>query len=145
MKPVMKMLFLFLANVLLFIYCNAQQLTGSVGNSSQWGSGWIDLDTITNFNPGDILVIRVGGTAEQVLVRLLSQGGDHSSSKGLLDGIHQVPPPDNVIRIVLDQKYRKIAHISVHGNSNPFGISLGKNNGPATLLSVSCQRFKSGK
>jgi hypothetical protein len=58
------------------------RLDGEIGSSSQWGSGWLNLASPRDFVKGDRLRLRVGGTAEKILVRLLAKGMSPDSSLG---------------------------------------------------------------
>jgi len=110
-----------------------QFLVGETGFSSQWGSGWIDLPTPTDFAAGDRLRLKIGGTASKIVVRLLQKGISPESSTGMLGGA--IPVPENrIVEVALDTDRKGIIQISVHGGSNPWGkFPLGGNNGPATL------------
>ena len=118
-------------------------LSGETGSSLRWGSGWIDLTTPTDFKKGDRLKLKIGGTAEKILVRLLPEGMDPGSTTGIVgDGIKV--PESRIIEITLQQDHKRIGQISVHGGPNPWGkFPLGGGNGPATLLSA--ERIKPPK
>ncbi len=111
-------------------------LNGQLGASSEWGSGWLDLASATDFAKGDVLQFRIGGTAQKVLMRLLSKGHSPDSTDGILgDGI--ALPKNRIINIQLISPHKNIIQISVHGGPNPWGAYLlGGSNGPATLESV---------
>lgn len=108
-------------------------LDGEIGSSSRWGSGWLDLATTTNFMRGDRLRLKIGGTADKILVRLLPKGGSPDSSVGIIGGAIIVPE-NRIVEVVLDTDRKEIIQISVHGGPNPWGkFPLGGGNGPATL------------
>ena len=108
-------------------------LSGEFGSSSRWGSGWLDLATVTDFAAGDILRLRIGGTAKKILVRLLAEGKFPDSSVGIVGGAVTVPE-NRIVKVVLDNDRKGIIQISVHGGPNPWGrFPLGGGNGPATL------------
>ncbi len=110
-----------------------QILAGETGSSTRWGSGWLDLANITDFEAGDLLRLRIGGTANKVLVRLLPEGRFPDSSVGILGGPVTVPG-NRIVEVVLDKERKGIIQISVHGGPNPWGkFPLGGGNGPATL------------
>jgi len=114
----------------------AQQLNCFLGSSPQWESGWCDLRPSMNFSSGERLRIVVGGTARQILVRLLPQGGDPNSPAGIVGSSRRIPS-NRTLEIVLESNYSRISQISVHGGSNPFNIApLGQDNGPATIISI---------
>jgi len=112
-------------------------LSGSFGMSQQWNTGWIDLTTITNFQAGDRIRLKVAGAARRIVVRFLAQGASADSPAGVEGGIITVPPDGNVI-VTLQQSYQTIKQISVHGGPNPWGIfPLGDGNG-AVMLNSAC-------
>ena len=114
----------------------AKPILGEKGSSSRWGSGWIDLWRSTDFKQGDNLKLRIGGTADKIIIRFLSKGVDPSAPTGIINGIFKVPQ-DRVVQIDLDKNYNDVIQISVHGSQNPWGrFPLGGSNGPATLESV---------
>ena len=113
-----------------------QLLAGETGSSQRWGSGWLDLAKITDFTAGDMLRLRIGGSANKVLVRLLPEGKFPDSSVGTVNGPISVPK-NRIVQVVLDKKRKDIIQISVHGGPNPWGkYPLGDGNGPATLEMV---------
>ncbi len=117
-----------------------QTLAGESGSSPRWGSGWLDLATITDFAAGDLLRLRIGGTASKVLVRLLPEGKFPDSSVGILGGPVTVPE-NRIVEVVLDKDRKGIIQISVHGGPNPWGkFPLGGGNGLATIDSAEIQR-----
>lgn len=114
----------------------SEHLKGRIGSSTQWDSGWMDLEVTTSFKRGEQLRIRVGGTAHTVLVRLLEEGADPNDPVGLDGGAIRVPE-DRVVQLVLEQDHDDVVQISVHGGPNPWNLyPLGGDNGPATILSV---------
>jgi hypothetical protein len=116
-------------------------LAGEIGSSSSWGSGWLDLATVTDFKTGDILRLHIGGTAGKVLVRLLPEGKFPDSSVGIVAGGAITVPENRIVEVVLNNDRKGIIQISVHGGSNPWGkFTLGSVNGPATLESATLVR-----
>jgi hypothetical protein len=115
---------------------SAERLEGRVENTPEWGSGYIDLRAPMDFKKGDRLKILIGGSAKKALVRLLEKGGYVDSHSGIVGGPRPVPQ-DRVLEVVLDNDYRQIVQISVHGNPRPWNLFfLGEDNGPAMLVSV---------
>jgi hypothetical protein len=112
-----------------------QLLTGESGSSSQWGSGWLNLPAPRDFAKGEQLRLRIGGSAEKILVRLLAKGMSPDSSRGLLGGTITVPE-DRIVEVPIDIDRKSVIQISVHGGPNPWDKSLGQRNGPATLEAV---------
>ena len=112
-------------------------LVGRTGSSATWGSGWIDLPNPVSFFKGEKLRIRVGGTAERVVVRLAQKGADSDSSAGVIPLIIPVPRENRIIELSLTEEKPQVVQISVHGLSNPWNeFPLGSSNGPATLISA---------
>jgi hypothetical protein len=112
---------------------STQLIAGETGSSSRWGSGWLDLATVTDFAAGDRLKLTIGGTAEKILVRLLAKGQSPDSSSGIIGGAVSVRQ-NRVVEVELQTDRTKIIQISVHGGSNPWGrYPLGGGNGPATI------------
>ena len=119
---------------------NAQSLPGKILKSPEWGSGCVVLSQCTDFRTGDLLKIKVGGTAKKVILRLLPKGESPDSSTGVVGGPMDVPP-GRVIEVALPEDRLQVTQISVHGGANPWGeFPLGEDNGPATLLSASVVR-----
>ncbi len=115
-------------------------LTGEIGSSSRWGSGWLDLATVADFAAGDVLRLRIGGTAGKVFVRLLPEGQFPDSSAGIIGGPITVPE-NRIVEVALDSARENIVQISVHGGPKPWGkFPLGGGNGPATLESATLVR-----
>jgi hypothetical protein len=119
---------------------NCNSLPGKVGSSSQWGSGWLDLGTLTDFVKGDLLRLTVGGTARMIRVRLLPQGVDAGQPQGMVEGAMKIPK-SRIVEVSLETDHKGIIQISVHGKT-PWGEFLCENNGPATLVSVELCRPK---
>lgn len=108
-----------------------EPLLGEIGSSSRWDSGWIDFISPERFQSGDIIRIRIGGSAKKVLVRLLGKGQSPDSSVGIVGGSRDVPG-DRWIEVKMEYDRDSIIQLSVHGG-NPWGRSQGVNNGPATI------------
>jgi hypothetical protein len=108
--------------------------TGS-GSGSGWQSSWLDLTPPISFKKGEKLAIKVDGTAENVLVRLLPASGDPSSPVGI-EGKSRKVPGDQVVLIVLERDHPNTKQISVHGGTSAWNTPLGANNGPVTIVSV---------
>lgn len=114
----------------------AEPIEGAVGASSTWGSGWIDLTSVTHFQKGDNLRILVGGTADKILLRFLSRGMDPNTASGIDGGVRDIPE-DRLLHAVVESGHREVTQVSVLGGPNPFGLmSLGSGNGPATIISI---------
>ena len=114
---------------------HAERLGGTVGASTQYGSGWIDLQQPVDFAKGDRLRIVVGGNASRVVIRLLPKDKPRDSSEGLIGAPVEVPKT-RVVEVVLREDRLQVVQISVHGGPNPWGHFPMPNNGPAALQSV---------
>jgi hypothetical protein len=117
-----------------------QRVQGRIGSSGDYGSGWLDLATMSDFKQGVRLRLVVGGTAQKVLVRLLPQGESPDRPSGIA-GTFDVATSRKVV-VTLDGDFLNVVQISVHGGPNPFGMfPLPGGNGPAFVTEVerSCQ------
>jgi hypothetical protein len=127
-----------LISMLWITACHSEPLRGTVGSSSKFYSGWIDLQQLTDFHRDDILKItvdrRIPNPASEIYVRLLPKDGSaDDDDEGA--GIYRVTGP--VVEIKLDKDYSQIRQISIHGGPNPFGAhQLPPDNGRAKLISV---------
>jgi hypothetical protein len=120
-------------------------LNGNIGSSGQYGSGWIDLFSMQNFKKGDNIRLTIGGSAQKILVRLLSAGQFPEQPVGILPGkdpekgnafVTKVPI-NRIVLVKLDSSYSNVIQISVHGGPNPWGqFPLGASNGPATIINA---------
>ena len=115
---------------------HSQSLQGRVGASTQWGSGWIDLDVVASFKQGEKLQITVGGTAHSILVRFLPEGGNPNDPVGIDGGIIKVPE-NRIVQVTLQEDHENVEQISVHGGPNPWDLyPMGDDNGPAIIHNV---------
>ena len=113
-----------------------QEIQGSIGADQRYGAGYMDLSPAMSFRAGERLRFHLGGTATKVVVRLLPRGRSYDSPEVIVRDA-QVVPPNRTFDVVLNQDYRNVIQISVHGGPNPWGLfPLGAANGPAKLLSV---------
>jgi hypothetical protein len=113
----------------------ALYLDGIAGASSRWGAGWIDFVKPMDFETNDRLRLKVGGTAEKIIVRLLEEGQFPDEPAGIVGYSIEVPK-DRIVEIVLHKAHKKIVQISVHGGPKAWHFPLGADNGPATLVSA---------
>jgi hypothetical protein len=135
MKCKAYLLVVFIAAMAVHGAVSAQPLDCSYGWSDQWGSGWCDFRAPMNLAQGICMRLLIGGTANQILVRVLRDGEDPNRPVGLLGDPMSVPKDRKVI-IKLDRTYSNVVQISVHGGRKAWHISLGGQNGPATLQLV---------
>ena len=111
-------------------------LTGNIVTSGQWKAGWIDLGQPTNFNQGARLRLRIGGSANRVIVRLRPEGEPFGKAVGVLSSGIDVPAT-KIVEVTLAQAHQNVIQIAVHGGRNPFGrFPLGVDNGSARLESI---------
>lgn len=133
---VMLAFFVIIGTLLVSPSISAEILSGETGDSSKWGSGWIDLDTPKDFKVGDKLLLSIGGTAANIKVRLLPKGRSPDSTAGMIEGVVAVPK-SRTVEIELYSDHPQVIQISVHGGAKPWGkYSLGGDNGPATVDSA---------
>ena len=113
----------------------ADNLRGHIGNSSQWGSSWLDFTGFRNFSKGDTLRIKLKDTsAKCVLVRLLGRDDSPDEQTGVVGDARTVEQ-NKTVTVTLDMDYSNIRQISVHGGE-PWGQTLCADNGPAHIQSV---------
>jgi hypothetical protein len=115
----------------------AQSVDGTTGSGSGsgWQSSWLDLKSPATFKKGEKLAIKVDGTAENVLVRLLPASAEPSSPVGV-EGKARKVPGDRVLMVVLERDHPNIKQISVHGGPSAWSTSLGGNNGAVSIVSI---------
>lgn len=115
---------------------HSESLQGRVGSSTQWGSGWLDLNAVTSFKSGEKLQFRVGGTAHSILIRFLPEGANPNDPVGIDGGIIKVPE-DRIVQVTLQEDHENVEQISVHGGPNPWDLyPMGDDNGPVTIQNV---------
>ncbi|MFZ0889549.1 MAG: hypothetical protein WA005_13930 [Candidatus Binataceae bacterium] len=115
----------------------AETLTGNVGWSYQWGSAWLDLNKPTDFKRGDTIRLKIGGTANKVIVRFLAEGQAPDDPVGIEGGALPIQRGERTVDVTLQEDHLRTTQISVHGGINPWGLyPLGETNGPATILSA---------
>lgn len=110
-------------------------INGLTDESGEWGSGYIDLESMITLKKGTTLKVEVGGEAKKVLVRILVNGKSHDQAVGIL-GKFDVPE-NRIVEVKLAQDFKNIKQISVHGSPKAWSYSLGAANGNATLVSAS--------
>jgi hypothetical protein len=118
-------------------------LPGTKGSAvgDGWQASWLNLKPFVSFKRGDTLRITVGGSAENIVVRLLPADSDPSSPDGI-EGDARKVPADKIVIVKLAGDRPTVKQISVHGGREAHGIPLGGNNGPVQLLSVTVERVK---
>jgi len=119
-----------------------RSLVGKIGSSLEWGgSGWLDLDTPTDFVKGDRFRVKIVGTAAKILIRLLPKGIPPGLPQEIIGSAITVPE-SRIVEVSLDTDFKGIIQISVHGGPNPWGMyPLGANNGPAALAAAELCRY----
>lgn len=114
----------------------SEPLAGYPSASRQWYSGWMDLSTARDFKRGDVLRLKLGGTAKRIIVRLLRKDEDPNGPLGIDGGVVEIPD-SRTVEVTLQEDHANVVQISVHGGPNPWSLyPLGDENGPATLLSA---------
>jgi len=135
MKCIVFLLIAFIITIATHVPVSAQPLECTYSSSDQWGSGWCDLFPPMNLAEGVCLDLKIGGSANMILIRVLREGEDPNQSVGLIGEPIKLPD-DREVTVNLRKTYSNVVQISVHGGPNPFRISLGSNNGPAKLQLV---------
>jgi hypothetical protein len=122
---------------LLAAIASAESLQGTTGHSEgdQWASSWLDLSSPTDFKKGEILTIKLEGNAENVVVRLLLSTSPPDAQDGLEGYVRKVPVT-KVLIVKLESNHSQVKQISVHSGHAAWQISLGGNNGNATIVSI---------
>ena len=116
------------------------ELEGQIGQAKRWSSDWVDLNKAMDFHNGDSLIVIVGGTADRIVLRLLSEGKDPNSPNGVVGRIHQVNA-NGEVHDGLSRDFHNVIQISVHGGENPWGVyPLGTGNGAAFIQKVTLIR-----
>src|SRR5262249_43203670 len=95
------------------------RLMGSTGVSPTYGSGWLEIAP-TDFSAKDRLVLTIGGSASAVLVRLLPKGFDPNNADVTI-AEKALVKSDRTIEITLNDDFKNIIQVSVHGKAMPFG------------------------
>jgi hypothetical protein len=95
----------------------------------------LDLRPMSDLHRGTRLRLQVGGSAQKVVIRLLSQGDSPDSPSGIV-GSFDIPG-DRTVTVTLDTDYRNVVQISIHGGVKPWRMfPLGGGNGPAYVTQV---------
>lgn len=115
----------------------SQILPGHTGSAAgdNWQSSWLDIKPPISFKKGEIVKIKVEGSAENVLVRFLPEGSEPTMPDGIEGDVSKVPA-NRVLLITLTQDHPNIKQISVHAGREAFGRPLGANNGRIFIISV---------
>jgi len=104
--------------------------------SSQWKSGWCDFSTPVTFKKGERLRLAIGGSAKNIIVRLLPKGADATTPIGVIPTPFTIPK-SRFLELTVPHDAPAIVSISVHGGPSPWGqYDLGAHNGPATVTGV---------
>jgi hypothetical protein len=122
---------------LLYASAYAEPLQGSIDKASgaKWQSSYMDLNSPRDFKKGERLKIKLQGTAEWVLVRLLPQDASPEQPTGLVGEKMRVPPGGE-IEVTLQTNHPKVKQVSVHAGQEAWGKLLGAKNGNAYIVSI---------
>lgn len=125
------------AGTIVFASAFAETLAGQPGSGSGagWQASWIDLKPNQSFKQGETLRVRVEGTAENFLFRLLPATSQPSSSDGIEGPIRKLPKSGS-LDIKLERDHPNVKQISAHGGPEAWGKALGPNNGSVSIVSV---------
>ena len=115
----------------------AESLSGTTGSAAgdRWQSSWLDLKSPASFQKGEKLRIKVEGSAENVLVRLLPAKSPPDSSDGIEGRVRRVPP-NGTLEVTLDRNHPDVKQISIHAGKEAWGTPLGANNGTVKVVSI---------
>lgn len=115
----------------------AQTLAGQPGSGSGsgWQASWLDLRPNQSFTRGETLRVRVEGTAENFLFRLLPATSQPSSSDGIEGPIRRMPQSGS-LDIRLERDHPNVKQVSAHAGPEAWGRALGPNNGSIRIVSV---------
>ena len=124
-------------SVLVYASAYAEPLQGSIDQASgtNWQSSYMDLNSPRDFKRGERLRIKLQGTAEWVLVRLLPQDGKADKPTGLVGEKMRVPPGGE-LEVTLQTDHPKVKQVSVHAGKEAWGKLLGTKNGDAQIVSI---------
>lgn len=115
----------------------AETLSGQTGSGSGagWQASWLDLKPPLSFKKGETLRIKVEGTAENFMLRLLPANSQPSSSDGVEGQVRKVPA-SGTLDVKLERDHPTVKQISIHAGPEAWGKPLGANNGNVNLISV---------
>jgi hypothetical protein len=114
-----------------------QTLLGEPGTASGngWQSSWLEFKSPLSFKKGEVLRLRIEGTAQNVVIRFLPVSSSPESRDGI-EGSRRIVPSSRVLELRLENDHPNIRQISVHAGRTAWETELGGNNGPARLASV---------
>ena len=115
----------------------SEPLPGTTGSAAgdRWQSSWLDIKPPASFKKGETVRIKVGGNAENVLVRFLPADSDFSSSDGIEGKVRKVPS-NGILEVTLERNHPNVKQISVHAGKEAWGTPLGGNNGTVKIISI---------
>lgn len=117
--------------------CEFVRFNGRIDNDRHWKSAWIDVTPPMELPSGTKVRVKVGGTAQRMILRVLRVGDDENTLIGVTGDIIDIPE-NREVEVTLDNTFSNVRQISVHGGSNPFGsFPMGDENGHVTLISAS--------
>jgi len=128
----------FVASVILIVSsAYSDPLPGTTGSAAgnRWQSSWLDINPPVSFEKGETIKIKVGGNAENVLVRFLPEDSDYSSSDGIEGKVRKMPS-NGILEVKLERNHPNIKQISVHAGKEAWGTPLGGNNGTVKIISI---------
>jgi hypothetical protein len=95
----------------------------------------MDLDPPRDFKRGERLKIKLHGTAEWVLVRLLPRDAKADRPTGLIDEKRRIPPGGEV-EVTLQTDHLQVRQVSVHAGKEAWGKSLNTKNDEVQIVSI---------
>ncbi|MEI7933626.1 MAG: hypothetical protein WCH30_01020 [Chlorobiaceae bacterium] len=128
-----------------YVSCYALPLEGEIIKSIEgeadsfggklWHASYMNLTAPRNFMKGEQLKITLKGSAKWVYVRLLPEGANATSAKGIIDKRIHVPPK-GVITVSLESNHPNIRQVSVHSGRQAFGKGISIFNDNADIVSI---------
>lgn len=116
-----------------------QGLPGRIETYREHNSSALMLSPAVDFRTGDILRIKVVGSAKKIIIRLLPKGEEPGRSVGVVGGPVDVPS-GGLLELILPEDRNQVSQISVHGGPNPWDYNLGEGNGAVSIQSASVIR-----
>ncbi|MDH5526049.1 MAG: hypothetical protein OEY97_01920 [Nitrospirota bacterium] len=113
----------------------AEPLNCKFGSSSKWGSGWCDLKPAITLKEGQCVRATVGGTASQVILRVI-RAGENPGKENTFLGEMVTLGPDRIVVVRVPRNLDKVKTISVHGGKRAWSVTFDSGNGPASAEKV---------
>jgi hypothetical protein len=123
----------------------AEPLNCKFGSSAKWGSGSCSLKPAITLNKGQCVRVTVGGTAKQVILRVI-RAGENPGKENTFLGEKVTLGPGRMVVVEVPKDLDKVKTINVHGGKRAWSVVFDEGNGPATVEQVeygTCEAFAS--